>query len=146
MKPNKVLIYISTVATLVFGGCCRSRIANIIAGNPNRVVTISPVTAGDFRTCEVDFPVSLLRIGKHHTIAWAGDSHEYWVVFENAPGPLAAAPILPIHVPQDASTGPYSLAQSNSEKYYKYAIYYLEPTANPNAICKTADDDRDTGL
>lgn len=118
--------------------------ANILAGNPHRVVTISSSSTGVSNPCEVDFPVTLLRISKRHTIAWAAEDHDFWVVFDPSNGsPIGANSI---KVPSGTETNPFPIT-SSSAGYFMYAVYDSDPSSNPPPKpCKAAADDRDTGL
>jgi hypothetical protein len=118
---------------------------NIAKDNPHRVVTISAVSSNGSNPCEVDFPVTLLRTSKHHTIAWIGADHEYWIWFDNG-FPIVNA-TNPIHVPNGTSTLAYDVT-APTETYFTYAIYDSNPGSNPpsNTACKKSSDDHDTGL
>jgi len=64
--------------------CSRGKEGEIIKGfirGPHRVVTIS-YSGGTSGPCEVDYPVTFLRVTKH-TIAWYAADHDYWVYFDN---------------------------------------------------------------
>jgi hypothetical protein len=118
--------------------------ANILAGNPHRVVTISSSSTGVSNPCEVDFPVTLLRISKQHTIAWAAEDHDFWIAFD----PSKRTPIGTnnIKVASGTQTSAFPIT-SSSAGYFMYAVYDSDPSSNPSAKpCKVATDERDTGL
>jgi hypothetical protein len=125
-------------------GCRSETPRRFLKSNPHRIVSIS-VNPDDTSRCEVDFPVALLRKSKGHTIGWAADDHDYWIVFDPVKGsPLA--PTGPIYVQQGQPPNSYAIATSKYD-YYMYAIYAVNPDTNPTASpCKTAMDERDTGL
>ncbi len=132
-----IIVFIAVQA-----GCAGST-RNLLAGNPHRVVTISSTSPGVSNPCEVDFPVTLLRISKKHTIAWAAADHDYWILFDAANGsPIGTNKI---KVAKGTQTNPYN---PSSAGYFMYAIYDFDPSDNPQggAPCKLANDDRDTGL
>ena len=120
--------------------------ANILAGNPHRVVTISSSSTGVSKPCEVDFPVTLLRINKHHTIAWAAEDHDFWIVFDR--GKVSPIGTNSIKVTKGATSNDFPVTISPSAAdYFMYAVYDSDPSSNPPPTpCKTATDDHDTGL
>jgi hypothetical protein len=122
-------------------GCQSQSTRDFFKSRPHRIVTISLVTPGDTSACEVDFPVALLRNSKHHTIAWAAEDHDYWIYFPNG-NPVG---VNSIKVPNGGQTQAFN---PSTPGYFMYAIYDSDPGPNPspNAACKKADDDRDTGL
>lgn len=114
----------------------------VLKNSHNREVVISPQKPGSSSPCEVNFPVTLLRTSKKHTIAWVAEDYDYWVKF------VAQSPIgeITVKVPKDKMAGPFQVPVQ-PDYYFMYAIYDMDPDANPQAKpCKTADDDRDTGL
>jgi hypothetical protein len=139
------LVGIGILATVLTGCHRRSgsdSTANILAGNPHRVVIISSSSPGVSNPCEVDFPVTLLKISKHHTIRWAAQDHDFWIVFP-AENPIGSNNI---KVPSGSKTDRFKITASDPY-YFMYAIYDVDPVAHPgSAPCKTASDDRDTGL
>jgi hypothetical protein len=126
VKPRNVIaLGLVAIATLmaIQTGCGRGSISNVVAGNPHRVVTISSVSPGVSNPCEVDFPVTLLRISKNHTITWAAEDHDYWILFDRGNGsPIGANKIF---VAKGGRTSQFPI------------------TISP---CKRADDEHDTGL
>jgi hypothetical protein len=137
-----IIIFIALQA-----GCNKSaQNPTILAGNPHRVVTISSVSPGSSNPCEVDFPVTLLRVSKKHTIAWAAEDHDYWILFDKTKG----SPIGTDHIKiaKGGQAGPFPITiNPSSAEYFMYAIYDFDPSTNPRgAPCKLATDDRDTGL
>jgi len=129
-------------AAAIQSGCPPPRSSNV--GNPDRVVTISPVSTG---VCQVDYPVALLRKGKH-TIAWAAETYDYWIRFD----PGTGSPIDPtntaIKVTHGQKTPKFPVSPSAAYNYYMYAIYDKDPGGStpPPTPCKAANDDHDTGL
>ena len=118
--------------------------ANILAGNPHRVVTISSSATGVSNPCEVDFPVTLLKINKHHTIAWAAEDHDFWIVFDRSTGSPIGTNSIKVDSGTQTSRFPIT---SSSAGYFMYAVYDSDPSSNPPPTpCKAATDDRDTGL
>jgi hypothetical protein len=119
-------------------------VSNILAGNPHRVVTISSAADSGSNPCEVDYPVTVLKMSKHHTIAWAAEDHDYWIAFDRVKGsPIGSNNI---KVPKGTQTGRFAIATINPD-YFIYAIYDVDPTTNPQSTpCKSATDDHDTGL
>jgi hypothetical protein len=145
----KALSLITVIAAAIQIGCHRdARVVNF-AAKKDRVVTISPVTTGVSKPCEVDFPVTLLRKSKNHTMSWAAEDFDYWIVFVNG-NPFGTSDI--IKVPKDGQTiPPFPIAIDPDPivgNYFKYAIYDFQPGSNPDPkkACKGADDERDTGL
>jgi hypothetical protein len=120
----------------------------LVDGNPHRVVTIASVTPGTSNPCEVDYPVTLLRMGKHHTISWKGSDHAYWVQF-NSQSPIGPTTI---SVPNGSKTSDYPITviftdPHTTEVYFTYSIYDVDPNTTPTPTpCKKWDDDRDTGV
>jgi len=118
--------------------------------NPHRVVTISEVTPPNVSNpCKVDFPVTLLRINKKHTIGWYASDHDYWVFFDNGT-PIEDGTKL-IKVTQGSPPTDYKVALPSSANgmYFTYAIYDADPGPNPSSSsvpCKRSDDDHDTGV
>ena len=119
---------------------------NILAGNPHRVVMISSVSTGVSNPCEVDFPVTLLRIGKRHTIAWAAEDHDFWIVFDKVKGSPIGANNIKITKGANPNDYPVTIPPSAAD-YFMYAVYDSDPNGNPTPKpCKLATDDHDTGL
>jgi len=145
----KVLGLITVIAAAIQTGCPRgAKVINFTA-KKDRVVTISPVTKGVSNPCEVDFPVTLLRKSKNHTMSWAAEDYDYWVVITTgSPNPFGT--VNKIKVPMNSVTPvfPVTIDQSYLPIYYTYAIYDFDPGDNPDQgkACKRADDERDTGL
>jgi hypothetical protein len=139
-----------------------------VVDKPDRVVTISqslePPQPGHPQSCEVDFPIVVLRIQKSHKIAWAAldQAQDYWVVFDkgnananngNKSNPIGNDTIYVQHTNQTSNFDiTISLSPAVDESYFKYAIYSFDPSKAPPASnptgypCKTADDDHDTGV
>jgi hypothetical protein len=158
MKPhhlNALAGIVFLIATLV--GCSRQGVggggpSRVLDHNPHRVVTISEATAGSSNPCEVDFPVTLLRVNKNHTIAWYASDHDYWIWFDNG-NPVATGPNAAIKVTQGSKTIDYgvgaALPSGTNEMYFTYAIYDVDPGPNPSPstpTCKSSSDERDTGV
>jgi hypothetical protein len=142
----KALSLIAVIIVAIQTGCHRDAKVVNFAAKKDRVVIISPVTAGVSNPCEVDFPVTLLRVSKKHTMAWAAEDYDYWVVFPSG-NPFGISNT--IAVPKGTQTNPFPIAiNPSSPIYFMYAIYDFDPGAypDPNKACKRADDDRDTGL
>ncbi len=143
----KALSLITVIVAATQIGCHRDAKVVNFAAKKDRVVTISPVTTGVSNPCEVDFPVTLLRASKKHTMAWAAEDYDYWVVFTNN-NPFGTYNT--IKVPKDSETNPYPITidPASLPIYYTYAIYDFDPglKPDPNKACKQAADDRDTGL
>jgi hypothetical protein len=115
------------------------------AGNPHRVVTISSAAIGVSNPCEVDFPVTLLRISKNHTIAWKAEDHDYWIAFDLNKSPIGANNIKITNGAKSVDF-PITIGPSSAD-YFKYAVYDSDPNGNPAPKpCKLATDDHDTGL
>lgn len=112
---------------------------------PNRVVTIS-YSGGTAGPCEVDFPVTLLRMSKH-TIAWYALDHDYWVYFDNG-SPISGTKTIYVKQSTPVAYSPAPLPSGINEQYYTYAIYDFQPPVNPSpsAACKSSTDDHDTGV
>jgi hypothetical protein len=105
-------------------------------------VTISSSSTGVSNPCEVDFPVALLRISKHHTIAWAAEDHDFWVAFDSG-SPIGTNSI---KVASGTETSSFPVT-SSSAGYFMYAVYDSDPSSSPRPNpCKLATDDHDTGL
>lgn len=153
MKSQRTIaLGISSLVILVavIAGCSRGilgeSVKTFIRG-PHRVVTISS-RDGSSNPCEVDYPITLLRMRKSHTIAWYADDHDYWVYFDNG------SPIVqgtnPIYVQRGATPTNYSvtLPAASQKMYFTYAVYDSPPGLNPspNAACQSATDDHDTGV
>jgi hypothetical protein len=134
----------------------------VLDHNPHRIVTISEsqVTPPVSNPCEIDFPVTFLRISKHHTIAWYASDHDYWIWFNNL-SPLVDPnnPSNPIHVQQvyvqkgKKSDYDYNVdippqTPPPNEMYFTYAIFDADPGPNPSETnaCKKSSDERDTGV
>lgn len=116
-----------------------------LVSNPHRLVTIS-VNVDDNSKCEVDYPVALLRKSKKHDITWGSEDHDYWIKFDSGGSPFDPSNTA-IKVPGNSTAGPYGISSTAAYNYYKYAIYFANPDGNPQAaVCKTADDDHDTGV
>lgn len=124
--------------------------ANLLAGNPNRVVTIS--SSGDNVSnpsfpCEVDYPVTFLRTrtDKNHTIKWVAADHDLWVVFDKTTGSPVGAKSFKIIKGQEA--GPFPMTSTSPTGYFLYAIYDSDPNSTPPPTpCLAATADRDTGV
>lgn len=118
---------------------------NILAGNPNRVVTISSSDKNVSNPCEVDFPVTFLRIKKQHTITWAAEDHDFWVVFDN--GSPIGTDNKPIKVASGTVIKPPFPITVSSDGYFTYAVYDSDPSSNPPpSPCLPSTADRDTGV
>lgn len=129
---------------LILIGCDHRLSPKFFADKKHRVVTISMVSPPNASACEVDFPVTLLRIRKNDTIAWAADDHDYWIVFTSGV-PVGGSPT--VKVSQGQVTSDMPPLNLSSATYFKYAIYSADPGATPPpSPCKTDSDDRDTGL
>jgi hypothetical protein len=153
MKSHRTFaLGISSLVILVavLAGCSRGILGESVESfvrGPHRVVTIS-YRDGSSNPCEVDYPVTLLRMSKSHTIAWYADDHDYWVYFDNG------FPIVngtnPIYVKKGAPPKEYSVAlpAATPKMYFTYAVYDSSPGMNPspNAACQSATDDHDTGV
>jgi hypothetical protein len=123
---------------------CKQQLANY-SFKSDRLVSIA-VSPDDARKCDVDFPVSFMRMRNNAKIGWASDDNAYTVHFVSYPGgPSPENPFNPtvndIQVPAGGKSALQKLQNSGSGAYYKYEIH----DAN-NSVCKTADDERDTGL
>jgi len=116
---------------------------NILAGNPNRVVTISKSDTNVSNPCEVDFPVVFLRTNKNHTIAWGAADHDFWVVFPTgSPVGTNSFKIL-----EGKEAGPFKITPTSPTGYFMYAIYDSDPNSIPAPTpCKLATEDHDTGV
>jgi hypothetical protein len=117
--------------------------ADFFAKKQHRVVTISLTTPKNLSVCEVDFPVAVVSKVKHQTIAWAAEANEFWVVFDDASGPVGNKTI---DVPMDNLTEDMPITPSVNPYYFKYAIYSVDPHSSGATPCKASDDDHDTGL
>lgn len=161
---------LSSVAILmaVQVGCSQHKAAGgggthpmVLDHNPHRVVTISGATPPNSNPCEVDFPVTLLRIGKHHTIAWYASDHDYWIWFNNLsplldPSNPSNPHIQKVYVrkgvqpPFDYQVDIPPQNPSPDDMYSTYAIFDADPGPNPDpsetSACKKSSDERDTGL
>jgi hypothetical protein len=165
MNPRSVkfLGSLAMCVLVVSLGGCRSwfgeTAGQIIKESKHRVVTISYAT-GSSGPCEVDFPVSLARMGKH-TIAWAAADHDYWIRWETkstttppsvvaGPNPLVGAPdVIYVQTPHETQAYDVTLPTALTQKYFTYAIYDSNPGSSfpaPQPPCKAYDDDHDTGL
>jgi hypothetical protein len=136
------LIGVSILTATQIG--CRAK-QPLVVINPDKFVTIS-VDADRPGKCEVDFPVTLVRSSKHNSVTWQSEDNNYWIRFD----PTLGSPFDPANkaiavTPTAPSTRP--VPTSPNVNYYKYAIYLADPDTDPHAaVCKTADDDRDTGV
>ena len=155
------LVGIVTLA-LLQAGCCRrlneiSLIEKIVRNTNDRVVrdtkdkvvTIS-VSLDDASKCDVDYPVTFLRIRKDHTITWASADQRYFVLFQGNVVPVGttSGTSRNIPVPAGGDTGRLIIKIDPSQAgYFQYAIYTVDPIKNPTANpCKKYDEDHDTGL
>jgi hypothetical protein len=140
-------------------GCCRDLRNTSLHNSKDRVVTISassPPTVSNPSPCEVDFPVALLRPGKHNTITWFADDSDYWIVFVASSGFDNPIGIVgkKIKIPKQTSIGPYTVnlvphpaSPPTSSIYFNYAIYNADPDGPTKPVaCKDAMEDHDTGL
>jgi len=146
MNVRRLGLVVVFTSILIVGAGCNPKNANILAGNPDRVVTISEVNPGASNPCEVDFPVAQVTKHKNQTIAWAAADHDYWIQFANNSSPIGS---VNIPVPSPKKTKGYSIAITITppSQYFMYAIYDVDPTTSSSAKpCKDASDDRDTGL
>jgi hypothetical protein len=129
--------------------------------NPHRVVTISgsQVTPPVFNPCEVDFPVTFLRITKSHTIAWYASDHDYWIWFNNVsplvdPSNPSNPHVQQVHVQMGKQSHDYDVdippqTPPPYEVYFTYAIFDADPGPHPTSetnACKHSSDERDTGV
>jgi len=152
-------------------GCNKS--ATPQEGSPNRqqilkesmdkVITIH-ADDDDPNKCEVDYPIALIRGGKHvrkHTITWYADDADYVVVFNNKGSPITThggnQAVNSITVPQGstASNGPFELLKDPSSKgYATYEIWRKAAgsytgnclTGQSGYPCMCPQDDKDTGV
>lgn len=123
---------------------CKQRLANYTF-NSNRLVTIE-ISPENASKCDVDFPVAFMRMRNNNKIGWASADNAYTVHFVSyAGGPSPENPFNPsvndVQVPAGGKSALQQLQNTPSGGYYEYEIH----DANNN-VCKTADDDRDTGL
>ena len=150
------LIIIVIMTALPAGGCCRTPKLNPL-NSKDRVVTISAVNPGNSNPCEVDFPVTLLKKNKNHTIKWVAEDHDYWIVFDPNgafTSPIGSIGTHKIKVSPGSPMGPYPIALTPppstpppSSVYFTYWIYDKDPdTVPPSQACKKSSDERDTGL
>ena len=145
MKKSRFVTFalFATLSCISAFVSCKQRQANY-SFNSNRLVTIE-VSPDDASKCDVDFPVSFMRLRNNAKIAWASADNAYTVHFVSYPlGPSPENPFNPpvdIQVPASGKSALQTLQNSGSGGYYKYEIH----DANNN-VCKTADDDRDIGL
>jgi len=124
--------------------CTQQRLANYNFKS-DRLVTIA-VSPDDANKCEVDFPIVFMRIRNHNKIGWKSDDNAYTVHFVSyTGGPSPENPFNPpandIQVPAGHESAQQTIQISGLGAYYKFEIH----DAN-NKVCKTADDDHDTGL
>jgi hypothetical protein len=118
--------------------------------NPkDRHVTISASPQPDTGKCEVDYPVVFLRQQNH--VQWASSDKKYWVSFltiDAPPGYTPENPLVPTDDPVVVDPNhPSKLYNVKlATKYYMYAIFDHDPTADPKNPCKAAVDDHDPGL
>jgi hypothetical protein len=132
----------------------------------DRLITINENIDG---TCEVDFPVAVLR-EQSNTIQWQAtdDTKSYYINFSilrhkvgNPPAsytpktPLRDAngkPADNLYVAKNNPSGKYVVAYDpkpspNTEpNYYYYAIYHLDPNTSSSGPCKEPFSDHDTGV
>jgi hypothetical protein len=146
MKLHQVKVFglvgVSILLSMQIG--CRAK-HRLVVSNPDRTVTIS-VDVDHAGKCEVDFPVTLVRASKHHSITWGSEDNNYWIKFDSGGSPIDPSN-KSISIPGLGSNGPNPIPPSATIKYYKYAIYLADPDTNSNAPeCKAADDDHDTGV
>ena len=118
--------------------------------NPNkdRRVTIS-ASPDNIGKCEVDYPVAFLR--QKNRVQWASNDNKYWVSFltiDAPPGYTPENPLVPTDDPVVVDPNhPSKLYNVKlATKYYMYAIFDHDPTADPKNPCKAAVDDHDPGL
>ena len=91
--------------------------------------------------------MALLRIGKKHTIAWEGADQAYWIVFTGNGTPATPISLDTVAVPNGRQTGPYDIViPPDKANYFKYEIHFDDGHGHPGPICKTADNERDTGM
>jgi hypothetical protein len=144
-------LYFATVGTFAFAASALIPISHsrkvdsgFFAKKQHRVVTITLTTPNVLTTCGVDFPVAVVSKAKHQTIAWAAEDNEFWVVFDDAAGPIGNKTI---DVTKDNVTDDMPITPSVAPYYFKYAIYAVNPASMPTPTpCKASDDDHDTGL
>ena len=130
----------------------RLRTPPLPSRNPNnRLITISASPAPDVGKCEVDFPVAFLHYQQNHSVQWASNDNKYWVSFLSIDPPAGYRPENPLAPADDPVViEPHSQSRQYNIKpkanYYYYAIFDHDPSTNNKNPCKTAIDDRDTGL
>ena len=146
------------VLVLLQAGCCRSQNQKTVLDSKDRVVTISassPPTSNNPHPCEVDFPVTLLRTSKKHTITWNSADTEYWILFDKtSSGFTTPVGSSSIYIRTGGTTGslhinlvPPPATPPTSSIYFTYAIYNSNPNNVPKPEpCKSSTDERDTGL
>ena len=113
-----------------------------------RVITISALGPGK---CDVDFPVTVLHYGKGHTVRWASTDNKYWISSISKESSSGSGPNNPLVPPDDTvvvdpTQGSSEYHVTSTTNYYMYAIFDHDPTTNNQNPCKSATDDRDTGL
>lgn len=124
---------------------CKPQLVTNYSFKSDRQVTIA-VSPDDATKCEVDFPITFVRVRNNSKIRWASDDNAYTVHFVSYPGgPSPENPFNPpsndVQVPAGQKSAQQRIQSNGSGAYYKFEIH----DANNN-VCKTADDDRDTGL
>ena len=123
---------------------CKPKLVGNYSFKSDRLVTIA--ASPDPGQCEVDFPVTFIRVRNNSKIRWASDDNAYKVHFvKYTGGPSPENPFSPslndIQVPAGQKSSQQTIQNGLSGAYYKFEIH----DANNN-VCKTADDDHDTGL
>jgi hypothetical protein len=123
---------------------CKQQLVNT-SFKSDRVVSIA-VSPDNAHNCDVDFPVAFARMRNNIKIGWESDDNAYTVHFvKYTGGPAPENPFNPsvnsIAVPAGGKSALQTIQNSGSGAYYRFEIL----DANNN-VCKTADDDHDTGL
>jgi hypothetical protein len=124
---------------------CKQQLVTNSSFKSDRLVTIA-VSPDDASKCEVDFPIAFVRVRNNTKIRWKSDDNAYTVHFVSYPGgPSPENPFNPptndVYVPAGQKSPQQRIQNSRPGAYYKFEIR----DAN-NSVCKTADDDHDTGL
>lgn len=123
---------------------CKPKLVSNYSFKSDRLVTIA-VSPDDASKCDVDFPVTFIRARNHSKIRWASDDNAYTVRFVGyVGGPSPANPFnsqADIQVPAGQKSSQQTIQDGLSGGYYRFEIH----DAN-NHVCKTADEDHDTGL
>lgn len=149
MKPHiKALRLVGMIILVAAESGCDSLHRSLVTDHPHRLVTISSATSTSSNPCEVDFPVTLLRKSKNHTIAWFAADHDYWIKFDPVNGTPSPISLPVIKISKGSQTTDYPISISpTSEIYFMYSVYDVDPTTTPPpAPCKLDTDDHDTGL